>query len=65
LLLHLQSSPLPRIAIPVDIVKNIEPGLGSRLVRLPIHPLTFEHAKEALAAVLSAELSTVLMLQMT
>ena len=47
-MLHFESPPLARIMTPLDVVKDIGPGLGSRPVILPIHPLTFEHAKEAL-----------------
>ena len=47
-MLHVQSPPLSRIMTPLDVVKDIRSGLGSRLVVLPVHPFAFEYAKEAL-----------------
>jgi hypothetical protein len=65
LLLPFESPPLARIMTPLDVVKDIGPGLGSRPVILPIHPLTFEHPKKLSTAVLLALLLPALMLQMT
>jgi hypothetical protein len=47
-LLHVESPPLARVMTPLEVVKDIGPGLGSGPVVLSVHPLTFEHTKEAL-----------------
>jgi hypothetical protein len=48
LLLLFQSPPLSRIEMPLDVVKDISPGLDSGSVVLSIHPLPFEYAKKTL-----------------
>jgi hypothetical protein len=47
LLLHLQSSPLPRIVTPLNVIKDIGPRLGSRPIVQPVHPFALKHIEEA------------------
>ena len=46
--LHLQSSPLPRIVTPFDVIKDIGSRLSSAAVVLSVHPFPFQHTKESL-----------------
>jgi len=48
----------------LDVVEDIYAGLGTSQVLTPIHTLALEHAEEACAVALSAQLPTALMLQM-